>query len=161
MADDVIPTNDELLPVDEDAIEMLKADHQMVRDLFQQYEASKDAETQRTIAEGIMTELERHAELEETLFYPTFADATDDEGEQLVEEAQQEHQTVKALIAELRTVEDAERFDAQFRTLMAQVQHHVEEEEMMMFPKAEEQLVGEMGALTQQMQELKQDLLTS
>jgi hypothetical protein len=30
-----------------------------------------------------------------------------------------------------------------------------------MFPKAEEQLVGEMGALTQQMQELKQDLLTS
>src|ERR1043166_6018778 len=36
-----------------DAIAMLKADHQRVRDLFQQYEATSNAEAKRTIAEEV------------------------------------------------------------------------------------------------------------
>jgi len=46
-----------------DAIAMLKADHQRVRDLFQQYEATSNVETKGTIAEEVFIELETHAQL--------------------------------------------------------------------------------------------------
>ena len=53
-----------------DAIAMLKADHQRVRDLFAQYEAPVIPQTKRTLAEQVFVELETHAQLEENIFYP-------------------------------------------------------------------------------------------
>ena len=50
------------------AIELLKADHAKVQELFRQYE--KAGERSREIAEQIFTEIEIHATLEEELFYP-------------------------------------------------------------------------------------------
>ena len=44
-----------------DAIAMLKADHQRVRDLFQEYEAAQDQQAKRDIAEEAFVELEMHA----------------------------------------------------------------------------------------------------
>ena len=49
----------------EDAIAMLKADHQRVRDLFQEYEAAQAQQAKRDIAEEAFVELEMHAQLEE------------------------------------------------------------------------------------------------
>ena len=141
-----------------DAIEMLKADHQKVKDLFQKYERAKDAKTQQNVADQICAELELHAQLEETVFYPAFEEAADEEGEKLVEEARQEHQTVKDLMAELEEIDDAEAFDRKFRELMENVQHHVEEEEAEMFPEAEDVLEEQLEDLLQEMQELKQQL---
>jgi hemerythrin superfamily protein len=109
----------------EEAIEMLKADHQKVRDLFQQYAAASDQNTQRQIADQVFVELETHAQLEEMVFYPAFEEEADEEGKHLVEEACQEHQEVKTLIAELRGREADEEFDTKFRELMDNVEHHV------------------------------------
>ena len=50
------------------AIELLKADHARVQELFRQYE--KAGGQHREIAEQIFTELEMHTTLEEELFYP-------------------------------------------------------------------------------------------
>jgi hemerythrin superfamily protein len=142
----------------EDAIELLKADHRKVQDLFQKYENTSDQKTKQQIAAQVFTELEAHAQLEETVFYPAFAQEADQEGKQLVEEARQEHQTVKDLIAELRDLDDHEEFAAKFQELMENVEHHVQEEEHEMFPKAEEELEAQLEDLRDEMQELKQQL---
>jgi hemerythrin superfamily protein len=157
--------NEELTQNDDQphsAIEMLKADHRKVRTLFQQYQSTTDQKRKRQIAEQVFVELEVHAQLEEMVFYPAFDSAADEEGKDLVEEARQEHQKVKELIAELRGMDALdEAFDMQFQELMGDVEHHVQEEETEMFPEAEEVLGEEDTDLVDEMQEIKQQLLAS
>jgi hemerythrin-like domain-containing protein len=100
--------------------------------------------------------------LEEQVFYPAVEDGTDEPGQELVEESLKEHQMVQDLIQELREMgPDAKMFDAKFNELVRNVEHHVEEEESQMFPLAEEQLADEAEDLLDEMQELKEQLLTS
>ena len=148
--------NDHAQPAD--AIAMLKADHQRVKDLFAQYEAADNVETKRTLAEQVFTELDMHAQLEETVFYPTVNEGTD-EGPELVQESLSEHETVKNLIQELRSMAyDTDEFDAKFQELIRTVAHHIEEEEAEMFPLAEEELADDLTEMKDEMQELKADL---
>ena len=141
-----------------DAIAMLKADHQRVKDLFAQYEATSNPETKRTLAEHVFTELEMHAQLEENVFYPAVNEETE-EGPELVQESLSEHETVKHLIQELRGMaQDTDAFDTKFQELIQNVAHHVEEEEAEMFPLAEEELAEDLTEMKEEMQELKADL---
>jgi hemerythrin-like domain-containing protein len=151
--------NDQEQPMD--AIAMLKADHQRVRDLFAQYEATGDPSAKRNVAEHVFIELETHAQLEENVFYPAVNDETD-EGPALVKESLSEHETVKSLIQELRSMaHDMDEFDAKFQQLIQHVEHHVAEEEAAMFPLAEEELEEDMKDLGDEMQELKKELMAS
>lgn len=142
----------------QDAIAMLKADHQKVRDLFQQYEATRDPSAKREVAEQVFIELETHAQLEENVFYPAVQEETD-EGPALVQESLSEHEAVKTLIQELRSMaHDTDEFDAKFQELIQNVEHHVEEEEAEMFPLAEDELADDLDEMKDEMQELKADL---
>jgi len=143
-----------------EAIAMLRADHQRVRDLFQAYEASMDPHPKREIAEAVFVELETHAQLEKQIFYPTVNEETE-EGPALVKDALEDHQTVTQLIQQLRDTRDVQEFDATFTALVRHVEHHVEEEEAAMLPLAEVELAGELDQLTEEMQELKKELLAS
>ena len=148
--------NDQAQPAD--AIAMLKADHQRVKDLFAQYEAADTMETKRTLAEQVFAELETHAQLEENVFYPAVNEETD-QGPELVKESLSEHETVKNLIQELRSMaHDTDEFDAKFQELIRTVAHHIEEEEAEMFPLAEEELADDLTEMKDEMQELKADL---
>jgi hemerythrin-like domain-containing protein len=141
-----------------DAIAMLKADHQRVKDLFTQYEATSNPATKRTLAEQVFVELDTHAQLEETVFYPTVNEETD-KWPELVQESLSEHETVKTLIQELRGMaHDTDEFDAKFQELIRNVEHHVEEEESEMFPLAEQELADDLDEMKDEMQELKADL---
>jgi hemerythrin superfamily protein len=143
-----------------DAIAMLRADHQRVRDLFQEYEAATDPQTKRDIAEEAFVELETHAQLEEQIFYPAVHEETE-EGPALVKDAMEEHQTVKKCIQALRNTRDFQGFDTKFTALVRDVEHHVEEEESEMFPLAEVELEGDLGQLQEEMQALKQEMTAS
>ena len=148
--------NDHAQPAD--AIALLKADHQRVKDLFTQYEATDNVETKRTLAEQVFRELDTHAQLEENVFYPTVNEETE-EGPELVKESLSEHETVKILIQELRSMaHETDEFDAKFHELIQNVEHHVEEEEAEMFPLAEEELGDDLDEMGEEMQELKADL---
>ena len=148
--------NDQKQPAD--AIALLKADHQRVKDLFAQYEATTDRTTKRTLAEQAFVELETHTQLEENVFYPAVNEETD-EGPELVKESLSEHETVKTLIQELRSMaQNTDAFDAKFHELIRNVEHHVEEEEAEMFPLAEEELADDLTEMKDEMQELKADL---
>ena len=141
-----------------DAIAMLKADHQRVKDLFAQYEGTSNADAKGALADEVFVELETHAQLEENIFYPSMNEETE-EGPELVKESLHEHATVKQLIAELRQMGPQNNgFDAKFHELMHNVEHHVEEEESEMFPLAEQALAEDLEELSEEMQELKADL---
>jgi hemerythrin superfamily protein len=79
-----------------DAMAMLKADHQRVKDLFAHYEATSNLDTKRTLVAQVFVELKTHAQFEENVFYPAVHEETD-EGPALVKDSLSEHETVKHL----------------------------------------------------------------
>jgi hemerythrin superfamily protein len=121
------------------AIELLKKDHQKVAGLFKQYE-SAGAEAfakKEELFRRIKQELDIHARIEEEIFYPAAKQVPDEEARELVAEAAEEHKQVKILLAELDGMDaEDERFDAKMKVLQEDVEHHVEEEENELFPKA-------------------------
>ncbi|HEY5868335.1 MAG TPA: hemerythrin domain-containing protein [Candidatus Tectomicrobia bacterium] len=52
-----------------DAVALLQADHDQMRQLFRAYRTAKDPATQWEIALHIFDELDVHAQLEEVVFY--------------------------------------------------------------------------------------------
>jgi hemerythrin superfamily protein len=131
------------------AIELLKTDHETVSGLFKSFEAAKKSESEdekQQIVAKICEELEAHAAVEEELFYPAVESrAQDDEkAEESVKEAHEEHALVKGLVAELSGMSaDHDQFEAKVKVLKDLVEHHVEEEEGTMMPRARKLLSGE------------------
>jgi hemerythrin-like domain-containing protein len=146
------------------AIKMLKDDHRKVKQLFREFEAAGDRayKTKQRIAEQVFHELEVHSKLEEEIFYPAVQAKADQEGKELVLEGIEEHHVVDVLIGELRRLEpQAEEYDAKFKVLTENVEHHIEEEEGEMLPDAEQTLGDEVERLGEQMERRRQELLAA
>jgi len=111
-----------------DAIDLLKADHRAVEELFEKFENAKGGKPKQAIAEQICMELIVHAQIEEEIFYPAVKDAVE---EDIYTEAHVEHDGAKVLIAQiLRGNPDDEFYDANVKVLSEMIKHHVKEEEM-------------------------------
>ena len=122
-----------------DAIEMLMEDHKRVQKLFKDFEKieREDEEGLRDLADVAIAELQVHSMLEEELFYPAVrAQIDDDEGEDLLNEAEVEHEAVDELIAKLQELDAGDAmFRAYFTVLAEYVKHHVKEEEKELFAR--------------------------
>jgi hemerythrin superfamily protein len=123
----------------EDAIGMLIADHKRVANLFADFkrmlEEHGSDEAKAALVVQICRELTVHTQLEEELFYPAVREATQDDDQ--VDEAVVEHAGAKQLIALLQAASPRDDlYDARVTVLGEQIDHHVEEEEGSMFPKA-------------------------
>jgi hemerythrin-like domain-containing protein len=140
---------------------MLTTDHRQVRALFQQYEDTSDPYLKQIIAEHVFAELELHTLLEETVFYPAFAEQADEEGKRLVSEALQDHQQLRELIETLEETDDDAAFEAAFHILREHVDQHVEAEETTMFPQAAQVLATHLEEITVLLQERKEQILAS
>jgi hemerythrin superfamily protein len=139
------------------ATQLIRQDHKKVEGLFKKFEQAKSMGTKRRIAEQAMAEIELHAKLEEEIFYPAVKKETGDQ--EMVNEAKEEHQTVKNLIREIRRMNgEDEAFEAKFSELMDNVKHHVEEEQGEMLPKAEESEL-DLSALGEKLAERKENLM--
>jgi hemerythrin superfamily protein len=124
-----------------DVISLLTEDHRRVDRLFDAYEQSDDATEKRRLVQQMITELSIHAAVEEQFLYPVIRELPD--GERLTEVALQEHQEVKQVLADLDNLgADDPELDRRVRELVADVRHHVEEEERDLFPALRE-TVGE------------------
>jgi hemerythrin superfamily protein len=146
------------------ATRLLKQDHDEVRGLFRQLEsAGEKAHNQKQrIVEQVFRELQAHTQIEEEIFYPAFKAATGDEGEEMVGESLQEHHVVDVLMEEMQALEpDNPEWEAKFTVLMENVEHHAEEEEKEMFPKAEKTLADQLDDLGAQMEQRKNALMAS
>jgi hemerythrin-like domain-containing protein len=144
-----------------DAIKMLKDDHKEVKALFRKYEKLGDdaIKTKQEIATKVFDELTVHASLEEEIFYPAVAAKADEEERDVILEGIEEHAVMKMLIAELRkmTPED-ETFDAKFKVLTENTEHHIEEEEEEMLPNAKKLLGDDVETLGDEMDARKHQL---
>jgi hemerythrin superfamily protein len=118
------------------AIELLKEQHDKVKKAFKEFEKldREDREKQQQLVQSVCEDLKVHTTLEEELFYPAAREAIDDED--ILNEAQVEHETAKMLIEQLENMgpEDP-NFHATFTVLGEYVLHHVKEEEGEMFPQ--------------------------
>ncbi|GAC1629341.1 MAG: hypothetical protein NVS4B5_20360 [Vulcanimicrobiaceae bacterium] len=129
-----------------DALAIIKADHDRVADLFKRALADDSNVTKmRPLVAEILSELETHAKMEESLFYPALykKSKSADEDRQRVLEAAEEHGTLKDLMKKIKksTGRD-ETLRAKVQVLSELVKHHVEEEEHEMFDEAR-RLLGE------------------
>ena len=121
------------------AIELLKADHVVVEGLFGEVEASDPGEHPAIFAQ-IKAELQVHAHIEETIFYPSLQEDGDETLVELVSEALKEHAQMKVFLGELAAVASAtDKFEPLLIKLIEDVRHHVKEEEGEMFPSVEKQ----------------------
>jgi len=141
-----------------DAVQLLEDDHKTVEDLFGRYEEAGEGANQEKahLRDRIVKELTVHATIEEEIFYPATRQARG-ETEQMVEEAYQEHAKAKKALAELEQMDPEDpRFDQAMRGLIADVRHHVEEEEGEMFPKVQQAMPkDQLDSLGEQMKEAK------
>jgi len=141
------------------AIEMLREDHQKVKDLFEHFEETESGD-KKQIVETTLRELEIHTSIEEEIFYPAARQALkgmDGEESDVIDEAWEEHHVVKLLAAELKKMRVTdERYEAKFTVLAESVKHHIEEEEGELFPKLEGHIEEE--ELGERMMERKEKL---
>jgi hemerythrin superfamily protein len=116
------------------ALELLKEDHAKVKQSFKEFEKMdhEDKATMQEMVRAVCAELKAHTTIEEEIFYPAVRAAIEDED--LMNEAQVEHQSAKDLIAQLEGMNpDDPMYSATFTVLGEYVLHHVKEEESEMF----------------------------
>lgn len=136
-----------------DAIELLTADHNEVRALFEQFKQAKEADDMdrmRQVQKEIFSELETHTRIEEDIFYPAVRETEDEDLTETVAEGVQEHHVVKVLMREIEDVSGEETFASKMTVLIENVEHHADEEESEMFPELREKMgearLQELGA---------------
>ncbi|MBL8699828.1 MAG: hemerythrin domain-containing protein [Alphaproteobacteria bacterium] len=121
------------------ALELLRRDHDAVSALFERYErlAERGAESKKAdIARTICAELTVHAAIEEDVFYPALRDH-DPDAASLLDEADVEHASLKALIAQIKAGSPGDgHYDARVKVLGEYVKHHVKEEQSEIFAAA-------------------------
>ena len=142
-----------------EATALLRADHKLVNDLFEEYEKTRSTAKKKSLVKQICMELTVHAQIEEEIFYPAVKKALRDK--ELIPEATVEHATLKDLISQVEGVEpDGEMFDAKIKVLSEYVKHHVKEEQNEIFPKVKASSLDlmELGA---QLTERKEELMSA
>lgn len=134
-----------------DAFELLKSDHEKVVGIMEKIDGTTEhaLKTREELFTQLKSELDVHAQIEETIFYPVLEKA--EESRDITLEAFEEHRIVKQLLSELEVdAKDDEIWTAKFTVLKENVEHHVEEEEGELFDKARkvlsEEEIDELGA---------------
>src|SRR3954447_9794959 len=144
-----------------DAISLLKADHDEVKKWFGEFEKTRSDDRKQELARKICTALKAHTIIEEEIFYPAFLEATDETD--IHHEAEVEHDGAKKLIEEIEAggPED-DYFDARVSVLSEMIKHHVNEEEKRggMFAKARNSDM-DLNSLGEELEERKQQVMES
>ena len=144
-----------------DAIELLKDDHKKVKKLLEEGDDTTErAEKTRTeLLAKIKEEMTVHEAIEEEIFYPALK--VHEKAKEVVLEGYEEHHVVDEILGELEAVDVTdETWAAKFSVMKENIEHHIEEEEGDMFPKARqifsddelEELGGRMEARKKELQ---------
>lgn len=148
---------------EQDAIDLLMEDHKHVQKLFRDFEKldREDTEACQELVSQACTELKVHSMIEKEIFYPAVRDQTNKEEDQdILNEAEVEHQTVDHLIETLEGMDAGDAmYAAHFTVLSEYVKHHVKEEEKEMFPRAKKMKSLDLDALGEEMMQRKQELM--
>ena len=144
-----------------DAIKLLKTDHGKVRGLLAQFEKANGGPRREKLRAQIEKELKVHTQIEEEIFYPAYRDAARKKDDKtLYYEALEEHHVVDLVLPEVSDGRSDEELKAKAKVLKELVEHHADEEEKDMFPRAKKILdKDQLRALGEQMQLRKEALM--
>lgn len=136
-------------------LEVLKADHQLIRQLFDRYFRAKDANEKKDIGPHILLLLEMHTSLEEGIFYSRVREADP----ALVDQCQHEHDEAGQMIAKLKIMDEGDpQTEQTFHQLADTIFKHIETEEHQLFPKVLQARL-DLGAIGQEMRAFEAGLL--
>ena len=142
-------------------LEMLKEDHQRVKKAFRTAEKLHEEEAHdelQALVEQTCAEIQIHAQLEEEIFYPAAREAVKEED--LIEEAEVEHGSAKALMQQLEGLaSDDPKYFATFRVLGEYLKHHIKEEETELFEQVSGRSKVRWEELQQQMLTMRETLM--
>jgi hemerythrin superfamily protein len=145
-----------------DVLELLKKDHRMVKELFAEVASLAEDDTQNkpVLVVQICQALTVHTQVEEELFYPALYQVHSKDLTVLLDEAAEEHQVAKTLIADLMEIPSHEAsFAAKITVLGKYVLSHAKAEEQELFKLAKQHLSQEeLGALGEQVEERRSEL---
>lgn len=122
-----------------DIIALLKDDHDNLKDLMEKVgkTTTRAEKARREGAARCLAELLPHMRFEEAVLYPTVKERADQEGKDLTDEAVVEHAAALELLKKLDDIAtDDEMWKAHFTVFKESVEHHIEEEQDDLFPKA-------------------------
>ncbi len=150
-----------------DAIKLLKADHAEMRDLLSELESttSRGVKKRQQLIAEIEAKLKAHTTIEEEIFYPAFREAgqkSDDD--KMYFEALEEHRAAGELVLPdlEKTNVTSDQFGGRAKVLKELVEHHADEEEKEMFPRAKKLLNrDELAELGERLEARKEELLAS
>ena len=126
-----------------DAIALLKQDHKAVKGLLTELAdtTNRALKTRTELLQKIAAEVRAHTTIEEELFYPAFKAASEkaDDGKMFFE-ALEEHRAAGELVLPdlLDTDVQSDQFGGRAKVLKELIEHHADEEEKEMFPRARE-----------------------
>jgi len=148
----------------QDAISLLKQDHDHVRKLLDELTETGDraVKTRKDLLEKVGRELRAHTRIEEEVLYPAFHEKGHKEEEKMYHEAMEEHRAVDDLVLpDLEKTDPGSReFAGRAKVLKELLEHHVEEEESEMFPKMRELFDDEqLVSMGDEMAQLKRKIL--
>ncbi|HEY7595937.1 MAG TPA: hemerythrin domain-containing protein [Actinophytocola sp.] len=116
-------------------IDAIVSDHHDVERVFGEIEASGDVRMKRDLVEHVIAELVRHSVAEEQYLYPTARKALPD-GDEIADHEISEHAEVEEIMKEVEKTDATDaKFDQLVGKLIAEVRHHVEDEEGDLLPK--------------------------
>jgi hemerythrin superfamily protein len=117
-----------------DAIGVIKKDHQAIEQLFRRFERTGSAAERKRLADRMVRDLSIHAAIEEQLVYPALRQRFNGHAPQVLL-ALEEHHLAKLALAEIQRLDPSdERFEAKVHVLIESVRRHVEEEERDLLP---------------------------
>lgn len=143
------------------ALDFLGKEHTRITDMFAQYETSgsgivADAEL---ISESLCSELAIHNQLEQEIFYPALREVAGEDGAEFLSQSLIDHDAVEGLITDLRALDPGTpEHDDKMRSLIAGMSVHIEQEETMLFPLAEERIGDVLIELGRAMQDLRNQI---
>ncbi|MBA3740096.1 MAG: hemerythrin domain-containing protein [Chloroflexi bacterium] len=141
-----------------DAITLLKADHDKVKTMLADGEATTERaeKTRSELFEKLKAEMMLHERIEEEIFYPALK--SHPKARDIVLEGYEEHHVVDEIMGELEATDVTdETWGAKFKVMKENIEHHIEEEEGDMFKQARQAFdTDELEQLGARMLELKQ-----
>jgi hemerythrin superfamily protein len=150
-----------------DAIKFLKGEHATVKKLLSDLESTtaRGVQKRRHLLARIAAELKSHTTIEEEIFYPAFRNAGEkNDDDKMFFEALEEHRAAGDLVLPdlLKTDAASEKFSGRAKVLKELVEHHADEEEKEMFPRAKKLLPkAELDELGARLEARKKELMAA
>lgn len=123
-------------------LEVLRDDHKQVSELLNTISRTRTAKPREKHFVEVKQMVEMHSYLEQLIFYRALLSFT--ENQDLIQHAQEEHQHITELMAELDSLAKEDReWMPKFRALKEAIKNHVAEEEGKVFDRARKSLSPE------------------